>query len=100
MILREIYLYPDLTAYPREFTSNVRFATRSVCNYLERCWLKPLKLQGDFKRVCVIGSAVPRPVCTINSDSNCGLSAAELAELSEELQKYRGISVCLVLGAY
>lgn len=87
MILREIYLYPDLTAYPREFTSGVRFATRSVCNYLERCWLKPLKLQADFKRICVIGSADPRMGCMINSEK---VLSVEVSFSSEKWERTQG----------
>ncbi len=68
MILRDIYIYPDLAEFPTEITSELRFQTRCLCNFLERNVLKGLKFPAKgFKRICVIGSMAPKEGCFVNS---------------------------------
>ena len=68
MILKELYLYPDLVEYPSGVTDIFRDQTRCLCNYLERTALKSIRFNSEgFKRICVIGSATPNDIVTINS---------------------------------
>jgi len=70
MILKELYLYPDLTEYPQSLTGRVRDQTRCLCNYLERNVLKKTRFKTEgFKRVCIIGSREPKKTATINSSN-------------------------------
>lgn len=73
MIVREIYLYPDLTKYPGEFTSLFRDQTRSVCNFLERR-IRALKFEAQgFKKIGVIGSPNPTPACVVNTSGGLAI---------------------------
>lgn len=70
MILKSIFLYPDLV----EFSTRekdllaVRDQTRHICNYLDRR-LPTLKFQADgFNRICIIGQTHPHET-HINSSS-------------------------------
>lgn len=61
MILKHIYLYPDLVEFAdrKDDLAVVRDQTRHVCNYLER-QLAALKFQvSGFNRICVIGYTNP-----------------------------------------
>ena len=70
MILRELYLYPDLVQYPQNLTGTFRDQTRCLCNYLERNVLKKLKFKADgFKRICIIGTSNPKNKVTVNSSN-------------------------------
>jgi len=67
MILKELYLYPDLKYYPDSIVHPFRDQSRSVCNFLER-EIKAIKFDANgFKRICVVGSSSPREECIINS---------------------------------
>ncbi|SIO92802.1 hypothetical protein [Vibrio spartinae] len=67
MILKELYLYPDLVEYSDEIVHPFRDQSRSICNYLER-ELKLVKFDANgFKRICFIGKSVPSKDCYINS---------------------------------
>jgi hypothetical protein len=86
MILKELYLYPDLTEYPQNLTGTVRDQTRCLCNYLERNILKKIRFKAEgFKRICVIGSSNPKNAANINS-SNVACIEVEFSE-SEYLSK-------------
>lgn len=70
MILKDIYLYPDLVDYPTELTSDFRYKSRSLCNYLDREVLKILKYKTDaFRRICIIGKASPKDSYFINTSN-------------------------------
>jgi hypothetical protein len=61
MILKQIYLYPDLVEFNSrsEDVSVVRDQTRHICNYLER-QLDSLKFDsGGFNKVCIVGYGNP-----------------------------------------
>lgn len=63
MIFTQIYLYPDLVAFPHEFTAVFRDQTRYICNFIGR-EIAAIKYQhAGFKRLCVIGSPKPRQEC-------------------------------------
>ena len=69
MILRDFYLYPELTEYAHDTTVPFRNQSRSICNYLGR-QIKTLKYgSAGFRRICFIGSSHPNPECTINSSN-------------------------------
>jgi len=75
MILKELYLYPDLVEYPKEITSAVRDQTRCLCNFLERNSLKKIKFKTEsFKRICIVGHDVPDKKVFINS---CNVAVKE-----------------------
>jgi hypothetical protein len=62
MILKDIFLYPDLIEFSRrkEDLLMVRDQTRHIGNYLGRR-LADLKFQADgFNRICVVGQTKPR----------------------------------------
>lgn len=74
MILRDIYLYPDLVEYPISTTSIFRYQTRNICNYLERVALKSLKFKtNDFRRICIIGKSSPNDTAYVNSSNVLGV---------------------------
>lgn len=61
MILKHIYLYPDLVEFAarKDELLTIRDQTRHICNYLER-QLVPLKFEADgFGRICIVGSSNP-----------------------------------------
>lgn len=67
MILRELYLYPDLVEFQDDIVCLFRDQSRSICNYLER-QLKPVKFDANgFKRICFIGKNEPKLECCVNS---------------------------------
>lgn len=94
MILKELYLYPDLVEYPGGITDVFRDQTRCLCNYLERTALKSTRFKSeDFKRICVIGSKTPNDTVTINSSNVACITTSfdpeEYASKSDvELQEY------------
>lgn len=70
MILKELYLYPDLAKYPKDLTNCMRDKTRCLCNYLERNVLKRLRFKTEnFKRICVIGSQEPNEKVIVNTSN-------------------------------
>lgn len=67
MILKEIYLYPELSDYGKEITFPFKEQTRSLCNYLER-FIRLEKIHTEkFKRVCFVGRKKPRENNYVNS---------------------------------
>ncbi len=69
MILKELYLYPDLVEYSDNVTDPFRDQSRSICNFLER-ELKPVKFKtSGFKRICFIGKSVAGNKCWVNSSN-------------------------------
>lgn len=67
MILKELYLYPDLIDFEDDIVHPFRDQSRSICNYLER-QLKPVKFNAEgFKRICFIGKKKPNSECFVNS---------------------------------
>jgi hypothetical protein len=88
MILREIYLYPDLRQYPDDITGNVRDQTRCLCNYLERNTLKPLRYKTEgFKRICVVGSKESSGKVFVNSS---GVACVDVKFSESEYQSNSG----------
>ncbi|NBF01491.1 hypothetical protein GV819_04220 [Pseudomonas sp. Fl5BN2] len=62
MILKQIYLYPDLVEFHNRAkdTSIIRDQTRHICNYLER-QLSSLKFNSEkFNKICIIGYSNPQ----------------------------------------
>jgi hypothetical protein len=83
MILKEIYLYPDLVDFHEDVVNPFRDQSRSICNYLER-QLKPIKFKTEgFKRICFIGKTNPEPGHFINS------SNVLIVEVRFDEQKYK-----------
>lgn len=69
MILKELYLYPDLVEYEKDIVYPFKYQSRSICNYLER-HLKKIKFNTDgFKRVCFVGKSKPSPEGFVNSSN-------------------------------
>ena len=67
MILKELYLYPDLVDFSSDIVRPFRDRSRSICNFLER-EIGKIKFQTEgFKRICFIGKASPKEECFINS---------------------------------
>lgn len=69
MILKELYLYPDLVDFDDGITRAFRDQSRSMCNYLER-QLKSIRFDAvGFKRICFVGKSDPSSECSINSSN-------------------------------
>lgn len=69
MILKELYLYPDLVEYEQSTVNPFRDQSRSICNYLER-HLKKIKFNANgFKRICFVGKRKPRYEVFVNSSN-------------------------------
>lgn len=67
MILKEIYLYPDLIEFDKSVVGIFRDQSRSICNYIER-HLKAIKFKSEgFKRICFVGKKKPSDLAYINS---------------------------------
>ncbi|EDQ7230751.1 hypothetical protein XL92_004257 [Salmonella enterica subsp. enterica] len=67
MILKEIYLYPELLDYGEEITFLFKKQSRSLCNYIER-HLKSIKYQtADFKRICFVCQNEPLSDTYVNT---------------------------------
>ena len=67
MILKELYLYPDLVEFPDEIVHPFRDQSRSICNFLER-ELQTIRFSADgFKRICIVGKSSPSTESFINS---------------------------------
>lgn len=67
MILKDIYLYPELTEYDIALTSKFREQTRSLCNFLGR-HIKPAKIRCDkYNRVCFVCRKHPVTHSYVNS---------------------------------
>lgn len=59
MILKQIYIYPDLVEFPIKVTGPYRDKSRHFCNYIER-ELKALKYQAHgFNKICIVGFSNP-----------------------------------------
>jgi hypothetical protein len=70
MILRDVFLYPDLVEFHarRKDLSSIKDQTRHIGNYLRR-HLDKLKFHSnEFNRICIIGTENPKDGC-VNS---CG----------------------------
>jgi len=67
MILKEVYLYPDLTEYSDEIIHPFRDQSRSVCNFLER-HLSAEKFETvGFKKICFVGTKHTMQEVYVNS---------------------------------
>ncbi|HEC6738915.1 TPA: hypothetical protein R3747_004563, partial [Salmonella enterica subsp. enterica serovar Thompson] len=67
MILKDIYLYPELTEYDVAVTSKFKEQTRSLCNFLGR-YIKSAKVKCEkYNRVCIVCRETPSLVSYINS---------------------------------
>lgn len=85
MILKELYLYPDLVEFEDAIVHLFRDQSRSICNYLER-QLKPVKFDADgFKRICFIGKDEPNSECYVNS------SKVLIVEVYFDEKKYKSL---------
>lgn len=56
MILKEIYLYPELTEYGDDIIHPFRDQSRSICNFLERSLSVEKVETPNFKKICFIGT--------------------------------------------
>lgn len=85
MILKEIYLYPDLVDYAGSIVHPFRDQSRSICNYLERR-LKRIKFDAEgFKRICFVGKKEPNSGCFVNS------SKVLIVEISFDENQYTSL---------
>jgi hypothetical protein len=85
MILKELYLYPDLVDFKDDIVHPFRDQSRSICNYLERV-LKPIKYDTKgFKRICFIGKNKPNLECFVNS------SKVLIVEIYFDEKKYKSL---------
>ena len=85
MILKELYLYPDLVEFEDDIVHPFRDQSRSICNYLER-QLKPVKFDANgFKRICFIGKNEPNSECYVNS------SKVLIVEIFFDEKKYKSL---------
>ncbi|KRD10901.1 hypothetical protein ASE21_04045 [Flavobacterium sp. Root901] len=64
MLLKNIFLYPDLVEFQNrpEDLSLIRYQTRYIGNYLSRNLAKLKFNAGGFNRVCVVGQSNPEKV--------------------------------------
>lgn len=73
MILKDIYLYPEVQDYGEEITYPFKELTRSLCNYLGRK-VKEAKCEtAGFNRVCFIGRKEPGGEPYVNSSNVLGV---------------------------
>ncbi|WP_064792209.1 hypothetical protein [Shewanella woodyi] len=85
MILKELYLYPDLVDFKDNIVHPFRDQSRSICNYLERV-LKQIKYDSKaFKRICFIGKSQPSSECFVNS------SKVLITEIYFDENKYKSL---------
>ncbi|EBS7636927.1 hypothetical protein CDR68_25120, partial [Salmonella enterica] len=67
MILKELYLYPEILDYGEDITFLFKRQSRSLCNYIER-YLKKIKYKTDsFKRICFVCQKEPLPDTYVNT---------------------------------
>ena len=94
MILKQLYLYPELGKHHGDVSGSFREKTRCICNYIERTALKPLKFKVDgFKRICVIADENPNLKVIVNSSGTASIGIAftpeeYAAKANTELQEY------------
>ncbi|MBN3231319.1 hypothetical protein [Pectobacterium brasiliense] len=93
MILKDIYLYPEVLDYGEEITYPFKELTRSLCNYLGRK-VKEAKCEtAGFNRVCFIGRKEPSGEVYVNSSNVLGVEIfidedEYLNTTKEKLNKY------------
>ncbi|AOR63385.1 hypothetical protein [Pectobacterium wasabiae] len=69
MILKHIYLFPELDDYGKEITYSFKEQSRSICNFLERK-IKDLKYSSEgFRAVCFVGKKHPSKDVFVNSSN-------------------------------
>ncbi|MBI0549576.1 hypothetical protein [Pectobacterium parmentieri] len=93
MILKDIYLYPDVLDYGEELTYPFKELTRSLCNYLGRSIKQAKYDTTGFNRVCFIGRKNPIGESYVNSSNVLGVEIfidenEYLHTLKSELNKY------------
>ncbi|AXA58032.1 hypothetical protein ACNT2N_04170 [Pseudomonas thivervalensis] len=83
MILKEIYLYPDLGEFSDEIIHPFRDQSRSICNFLERHLSAEKFETPNFKKICFVGTrqAVDEPY--VNS------SGALIVNVSLDTEQYK-----------
>lgn len=80
MILKEIYVYPDLVEFPQELTSSFRDYSRHICNYLERA-LRLIKFETKcYYKLAVIGCSDIAPRVFVNSSGALGVKVSFKSE--------------------
>ncbi|HFP5559038.1 TPA: hypothetical protein ACHIW3_002628 [Escherichia coli] len=55
MILKDIYLYPDLTEFDDNITNKFRLESRSLCNFIGKKIKERHIVTKNYKRICVVG---------------------------------------------
>ncbi|MCH5021973.1 hypothetical protein [Pectobacterium atrosepticum] len=90
MILKHIYLFPELDDYGKEITYPFKEQSRSICNFLERK-IKDLKFSSEgFKTVCFVGKKQPSKDVFVNSSNVLNV------DVYIDEDRYKSISVdCL-----
>ena len=81
MILKEIYLYPDLGEFSDEIIHPFRGQSRSICNFLERHRGAEKFETPNFKKICFVGTrqAVNEPCVNSSGALIVNVMARELA---------------------
>lgn len=67
MLLKQIYLYPDLVEYGDDMIHPFRDQSRSVCNFLERSLGSEKFLTPNFKKVCFVGTSQASDEVVVNA---------------------------------
>lgn len=67
MILKEIYLYPDLVEFSDDIIHPFRDQSRSICNFLERSLSAEKFETPNFKKICFIGTSQAAGEAYVNS---------------------------------
>ncbi|AOR61172.1 hypothetical protein [Pectobacterium parmentieri] len=93
MILKDIYLYPELLDYGEEITYPFKELTRSLCNYLGRKVKEARCETAGFNRVCFVGRKEPSGEAYVNSSNVLGVEIfidedEYLNTTKEKLNKY------------
>ncbi|WP_369934110.1 hypothetical protein [Xanthomonas tesorieronis] len=83
MLLKEIYLYPDLAEYGDDVVHPFRDQSRSLCNFLERGLGAEKFVAAGFKRICIVGKRRPADEAQVNS------SGALCVDVALDVDLYR-----------
>lgn len=83
MILKEMYLYPDLVEYGDDVVHPFRDQSRSICNFLQRSLGAEKFVAAGFRKICIVGKRRPADGVQVNS------SGALSVEVALDVERYR-----------